>query len=77
MVDNIILLSPVGLSSNFDDVASTKTEMTLQKLCFKIQKSPNYIFQTFAGFIANYVFDIFTREKFKGLTDKVFLFYLG
>ena len=77
MVENLILLSPIGISANFDNVSTTKAEMFLQKLCFKIGKSPNFIFQTFSGFIANYVFDVCTREKFKGLVIKVFLCNIG
>ena len=72
MIESLILLSPVGLSSSYSEIKSTRLEDMLQSMCFKIEKSPSSIFKILGGAYGNYIFDyVCTEDKFRGLTDKV------
>ena len=72
MIEKIVLLSPVGLSNKYYDIESTTIEDWIQKICYKIEKSPSKIFKSLGGFVSNIIFNtVVTQEKFKGLTNKV------
>jgi len=43
MIEKIVLLSPVGLSNKYYDIESTTIEDWIQKICYKIEKSPSKI----------------------------------
>jgi len=69
MVERLILLSPVGISSNYTEIVSTKLEDFLQSVFFKQQKAPNSVYKMM-GPLANYFFNkICDRKKFRGLKD--------
>ena len=77
MVEKLVLLSPVGLSDKYYDIKSTTIEDWLQKFCFKIEKTPSKLFKNLGGFFSNLIFNsVVTKDKFKGLTDKVRLIEL-
>lgn len=72
MVEKLILLSPVGVSSSYQEIVSTRIEDFMQELFFKFEKPPNLMFKLFGGVISNYLFNtVCNEQKFKGLTDKV------
>ncbi len=79
-IEKLILLSPVGLSSKYSEIKSTRMEDWLQSMCFKLEKSPSFVFKIMGGFISNTIFNyVCTEEKFRGLKKKVsniFLNYL-
>jgi hypothetical protein len=71
MIEKLILLSPVGLSSKYQEIKSTRLEDMLQTISFKTEKTPANLFKTFS-FIGHYIFEkICTEDKFKGLDKKV------
>jgi len=70
MVLKLILLSPVGISSNYSEIVSTKIEDFLQSVFFKAKKSPAHVYKLFGGVVSNYVFNkVCDKNKFKGLTN--------
>lgn len=70
MIQKLILLSPVGLSSNYAEVVSTKIEDFAQTLLFKFKPYPSFGYKAF-GFIANSLFDYVCANKCNGFTSKV------
>lgn len=70
-IEKLILLSPVGLSSNYSEIVSTRMEDFLQAVCFKFKKTPTVMFQILGGAISNYIFNyVCDQSKFRGLKNK-------
>lgn len=70
MIDRVILLSPVGMSSKYVDIVSTKMEDFFQRLMYKQESSPFLIFKLF-GEVSNKIFNHFSKTKFSSIKVKV------
>lgn len=76
MVEKIILISPVGISTSYSDITSTRIEDILQYLFFKSELTAP-TFYKYLGIAGSYLFNkICTQEKFKGLNNKVSNMYI-
>lgn len=73
MVKALILLSPVGLSSNYAYIESTQIEDFLQILSFHTKYPPSELFKSF-GFISSFIFDYIFLRKMKNISNQVFIF---
>lgn len=76
-IEKLILLSPVGLSSNYKEIISTRLEDFLQMISFKFQKMPTSFLKAFGAILPNYIFYyICDQSKFRGLKIKVRFQYI-
>jgi pimeloyl-ACP methyl ester carboxylesterase len=70
MVDKIILVSPVGISSTYDEYKNfNKMEAFIQKMCYKFELTPSSGLNLL-GFFSKVVMNMFIRRKYMGITDK-------
>jgi len=75
MIERLILLSPVGISSNYCEIISTKLEDLLQNVFWQMKKPPASAYQMFGG-LAHILFNkICDKKKIKGLNDEEFIVY--
>jgi hypothetical protein len=72
MIERLILLSPVGLSSSYVDIVSTKIEDFIQAFLYKMKAPPAQGFKFF-GFLGNWVFNYVCKNKFPGLKLQVIM----
>jgi pimeloyl-ACP methyl ester carboxylesterase len=71
MVEKLILISPVGISTSYVNITSTRIEDMLQYLFFKSEMTAP-TFYKYLGIGGSFLFNkICTQEKFKGLKNKV------
>lgn len=70
MVKGLILLSPVGLSCNYANIASTRLEDFLQTVSFKFQTPPSNQFKSL-GVFSSVIFNFLFIKKMKGVHDEV------
>lgn len=70
MIQKLILLSPVGLSSSYCKIKSTKLEDFFQEMFFKYQAPPTIFFKM-GGFLANMLSDYLVGGKCSGLRRPV------
>lgn len=70
MVKALILLSPVGLSSNYAVIESTKIEDFIQTLSFQTKSPPTELFKSL-GFISSFIFDYVFLRKMKSVDNQV------
>lgn len=70
MIEKLVLLSPVGLSSNYSDIKSTKVEDFMQEIFFKLKIPPTFLFKA-CGFLANMLSDYLVAGKCSGITKPV------
>ena len=73
MVKALILLSPVGLSSNYSPIESTPIEDLLQSISYSTKSPPSELFNTL-GYFSNFLFDFIFRRKLQNLDNQVNLY---
>lgn len=74
MVNQIILLSPLGLCSTFKEIpVSNAIENFIQTLAFKVKRGPNVGIKLLGIFSRPFFNKYCERAKFKGLTDLVYI----
>jgi pimeloyl-ACP methyl ester carboxylesterase len=70
MVDRIVLVSPVGISSTYDEYKNfNKMEAFIQKMCYKFNMTPSSGL-SMLGFFSKIALNMFIERKFVGITDK-------
>ena len=70
MVKALILLSPVGLSSNYSPIVSTEIEDLIQSISYSTKFPPTELFNNL-GYFSNFIFDFIFLKKLQNLDNQV------